>query len=128
MLQIHPLRRAHGRTSRLILAALAGVLSADFCRAGSVVTDGSVGARATLTGPTFNIPASLGQQKGANLFHSFSTFNLSSGETASFSGPTSVGNVIARVAGGQSSIDGTVQCSIPGANLYLINPAGVVFG
>ncbi|WP_268258824.1 two-partner secretion domain-containing protein [Candidatus Contendibacter odensensis] len=34
-----------------------------------------------------------------------------------------------RVTGGQSSfIDGTIRSTIPGANLYLLNPAGVLFG
>ena len=77
----------------------------------------------------YMIVPGLGQQVGSNLFHSFGAFNLSQGETATFSGPTSVANVIGRVTGGTpSSIDGTVRSTIQGANVYLINPAGVVFG
>ncbi len=46
-----------------------------------------------------------------------------------FSGPTTVSNIIGRVTGGTaSSIDGAIKSTITGANLYLINPAGIVFG
>lgn len=94
-----------------------------------IKTDGSMGARQTLSGPTFAIPASLGKQAGGNLFHSFSDFNIQTGQSATFSGPTSVRNVLARVTGGSAStIDGALRCDIAGANLYLMNPAGVVFG
>src|SRR5690349_6755108 len=97
----------------------------------AVVTDGTLGARGPvgLSGGIYSIPASLGQTRGPNLFHSFSQLDLTQGQTASFSGPSSIQNVLARVTGGAaSSIDGTLQCTIPGANFYLINPAGVMFG
>jgi filamentous hemagglutinin family protein len=94
-----------------------------------VVLDGTLGKSGNLTGPTFAISADLGQQHGGNLFHSFQTFNLQSGETASFSGPDTVTNVISRVTGGQSSyLNGTLQLTIPKANFYFLNPAGVMFG
>ncbi|NNM81707.1 MAG: filamentous hemagglutinin N-terminal domain-containing protein, partial [Burkholderiales bacterium] len=94
-----------------------------------IATDGTVGPAATLSGPNYSIPASLGTQVGSNLFHSFATFNIATGESATFSGPNSVSNIIARVTGGaQSSIDGLLRSTIPAANLYLINPGGIVFG
>lgn len=96
-----------------------------------VHTDGSLGAKQSFRG-TFNIPASLGKQKGGNLFHSFDTFNLSRGEIATFTAAGANGaiqNVIARVTGGAaSSIDGTLACTIPNADFYFVNPAGVIFG
>ena len=113
---------------RLSIAALLALNPASHCLAGAVVTDGTVGTTGALSGPNFAVTSSLGRQVGPNLFHSFRTFNLSAGEVATFSGPTNVGNVIARVTGGSSSIDGGIQCTIPGANFYLINPKGVVFG
>jgi filamentous hemagglutinin family protein len=83
----------------------------------------------TLAGPNYSITANLGKQVGANLFHSFGIFGLNKGESANFSGPANVGNVIGRVTGGTaSSIDGAINSSIGGANVYLINPAGMVFG
>lgn len=94
-----------------------------------VATDGSVGAAATLAGPNYQIDATLGTQSGGNLFHSFSDFSINSGETATFSGPASVDTVISRVTGGSASnINGTIRSTIPDADLYLINPNGVIFG
>ena len=83
----------------------------------------------TLVGPNYSITANLGKQVGGNLFHSFGQFGLSTGESAAFSGPATVTNVIGRVTGGNSSaVDGRIQSNIAGANLYLINPSGIVFG
>src|SRR3954447_22928359 len=94
-----------------------------------ITVDGRLSPAQTLPGPNYAIGADLGRQVGGNLFHSFGRFGLSAGESATFSGPGTVANVIGRVTGGaQSSIDSTVRSTMPGANLYLINPAGVVFG
>ncbi|HUJ70691.1 MAG TPA: filamentous hemagglutinin N-terminal domain-containing protein [Verrucomicrobiae bacterium] len=96
---------------------------------GQVVLDGSLGTGGAIAGPNYTIPPSSGKIVGNNLFHSFSQFSLASGETATFSGPNSIHNVLARVTGGQpSSIDGTISCTIPGANFFLINPFGIMFG
>src|SRR5437588_5457445 len=94
-----------------------------------IVTDGSLGPAGPLSGPNFSVTADLGRLSGRNLFHSFSEFNLTTGESATFSGPANVQNVVARVTGGNSSsIDGAVRSTIAGANFFLINPAGVMFG
>ena len=95
----------------------------------AVITDGSLGAGVSLIGPNFAVPSSLGRLAGGNLFHSFSQFSLISGESATFSGPNSVHNILARVTGGSaSSIDGLIHSTIPGANFYLLNPNGVMLG
>ena len=71
----------------------------------------------------------IGTQNGPNLFHSFSSFDINTSEIATFVGPTIIENIINRVTGGTTSnIDGLIRSSIPGANLYLLNPAGVLFG
>jgi len=94
-----------------------------------VITDGSLGAKAELPGKDFQITPELGQQFGGNLFHSFQQFNLSEGESATFSGANSVQNIITRVTGGSPSmIDGTLRSTIPNADLYFLNPYGVMFG
>ncbi len=94
-----------------------------------VITDGSLGAKVELSGKDFQITPELGQQVGGNLFHSFQNFNLSESETATFSGANSVQNVIARVTGGQAStLDGTLRSTIPNADLYFLNPYGILFG
>lgn len=96
---------------------------------GAVTLDGTVGRGGSLNGPAYAISADLGRQVGANLFHSFGDFSLAKGESATFSGPSSVANVIGRVTGGGlSTIDGVLRSTISGADLYLVNPNGLVFG
>jgi filamentous hemagglutinin family protein len=96
-------------------------------------TDASLGhAPQTLNGPTYLIPETLGKLAANNLFHSFQTFSVRSGEVASFSTTTpGIAHVISRVTGGEvSQINGKIQLSSVGAtpDFYLINPAGLVFG
>ncbi|MEO1621711.1 MAG: filamentous hemagglutinin N-terminal domain-containing protein, partial [Cyanobacteria bacterium J06632_3] len=70
-----------------------------------------------------------GIQVNQNLFHQFDTFNVESGHTADFVTTNSVQSVIGQVSGGGASyVDGTLQVSGSDADLYLINPAGVLFG
>src|SRR5438094_7240821 len=96
---------------------------------GGVVLDGSFGTRGPLPGPNFMITANLGRLVNTNLFQSFSQFNLNSSQSATFTGPSNVHNILARVTSGSpSSIDGTIRSDIPGANLFFMNPAGVLFG
>ena len=113
--------------SRLVTLAL--LISGAPTLFGGVTLDGSFGTHGALPGPNFIIPASVGKQVGSNLFQSFSQFNLISSESATFSGPNNVQNILSRVTSGSpSSIDGKVSSQIQGANLFFINPAGVIFG
>lgn len=96
---------------------------------GEISTDGSMGAIQDLSGPDYQIPANLGTRAGANLFHSFNTFNIHSGEIATFTGPDTINNVISRVTGGNpSTIDGMLRSEIADADFYFLNPHGVFFG
>ncbi|MGF1527791.1 MAG: filamentous hemagglutinin N-terminal domain-containing protein, partial [Candidatus Competibacterales bacterium] len=91
--------------------------------------DGSLGPVGALAGPDFEISAAAGRQVGGNLFHSFQHFNVHSGESATFTGPASVETILGRVTGGEpSTVDGLLRSAIPGADVYLMNPAGVVLG
>ena len=109
--------------------ALFAALLPGVARAQHISIDGSFSPAQTLAGPSYAIGAALGKQVGANLFQSFGRFGLTAGESATFSGPATIGNVIGRVTGGNpSSINGQLRSTIAGASLYLINPSGVVFG
>ncbi len=56
-------------------------------------------------------------------------FNIADTESANFSGPAGINNIISRVTGGSASnIDGAINSSIAGANLFMINPGGIIFG
>lgn len=68
-----------------------------------------------------------GTRSGQNLFHSFSQFNLAAKDTANFVRPEGATNVINRVTGSQSLIDGTLQAT-GWTNFYFVNPKGIIFG
>jgi len=80
-------------------------------------------------GQRFNISGGSVSRDGANLFHSFQRFGLVTGETANFLTDPTIRNVLGRVVGGDPSvIQGLIQVSGSNANLFLMNPAGIIFG
>jgi filamentous hemagglutinin family protein len=69
-----------------------------------------------------------GAIRGKNLFHSFQEFNIGEGRGTYFTNPTGIENIISRVTGGQASnLQGTLGV-LGNANLFLLNPSGIVFG
>ncbi len=69
-----------------------------------------------------------GAIRGANLFHSFEEFNVGAGRGAYFSNPAGIENIFSRVTGAnRSEILGRLGV-LGNANLFLINPRGIVFG
>jgi filamentous hemagglutinin family protein len=69
-----------------------------------------------------------GATRGSSLFHSFGEFNIGEGRGAYFENPSGITNIFTRVTGGnQSNILGTLGV-LGNANLFLINPKGIVFG
>ena len=104
-----------------------------------VTSDGSVGTAVVPSGSDYIINGGVPVQDAGgvnrNLFHSFEQFSLSVGESATFNLSTTptVENIFGRVTGGSlSNIDGklaiTGNNSNVSTNLYLLNPAGVIFG
>ena len=112
--------------SGLLLLAMPGGVSQ--AQGPTVITsDNTLNTTVTQTGNISNITD--GTIRGNNLFHSFDRFSVGTGDIASFNGPGGIENILGRVTGGVvSDIDGTLRSTINGANLFLINPAGVVLG
>ncbi len=65
-----------------------------FCANAQVVVDNSFGSAGALSRPNFKIPDTLGKTVGENLFHSFSEFSLQGEQSATFTGPDSIQNIL----------------------------------
>ncbi|WP_447970029.1 two-partner secretion domain-containing protein [Nitrospira sp. M1] len=86
------------------------------------------GAQA-LSGQDITVTREMGLVRGSNLFHSFGRFNVPTDGSVTFTGPNSIQNILSRVTGNDiSNIDGTLASEIAGADLYLMNPNGIIFG
>jgi filamentous hemagglutinin family protein len=114
----------------LLVAFVLHVSSSQALTASAITSDGTLGTTITQAGATFNITG--GNRAGSNLFHSFGLFSVGIGDSANFlnNSGQATSNIIGRVTGGQTSnISGTIRTTNFGdANLFLINPAGWIFG
>jgi filamentous hemagglutinin family protein len=89
------------------------------------VSDNTLGTQVSGTGKNFDITGGL--SKGQTLFHSFSDFSVPTNGQANFLNPVGNRDIITRVTGNKfSDINGLVNTN--GANFFLINPSGIVFG
>lgn len=101
------------------------------CALAQIVPDNTLGANnSTVTpiSPTLD-QIDGGATRGANLFHSFQEFNIGDGRSVFFTNPVGIENILTRVTGSNpSNILGTLGVTGGNANLFLINPNGIIFG
>ncbi|MEG4829285.1 filamentous hemagglutinin N-terminal domain-containing protein, partial [Microcoleus sp. F8-D3] len=83
----------------------------------------------TPSGNRYDISGGALGGDGANLFHSFTQFGLSEAQTANFLTNPNIQNILGRITGGNPSlINGLIQVTGGNSNLFLMNPAGMIFG
>jgi len=87
------------------------------------------GTVVNLNGTQFDITGGTTSGDGSNLFHSFQQFGLNAGQIAQFLSNPGIRNILGRVVGGDVSvINGLIQVTGGNSNLFLMNPAGLIFG
>ena len=97
---------------------------------GQITPDRTLGAESSTVNQANSntIEIGGGATRGVNLFHSFQEFNIDTGQTVNFTNPATIENIITRVTGGnQSNINGTLGVH-GNANLFFLNPNGIIFG
>ncbi|PIG91702.1 filamentous hemagglutinin N-terminal domain-containing protein [Gloeocapsopsis sp. IPPAS B-1203] len=69
-----------------------------------------------------------GAIRSTNLFHSFQEFNVGEGKAVNFANPQGIENILSRVTGNNISEIRGVLGVLGNANLFLLNPNGIIFG
>ncbi|WAN69785.1 S-layer family protein [Moorena producens JHB] len=124
------------RIDRLVAASpfvLCSLLAATTAL-GQITPDNTVGNERSVVTPNVDVNGNLadliegGAIRESNLFHSFQDFNVAEFGRVYFANPAGIENILSRVTGGNvSNILGTLGV-LGNANLFLINPNGIVFG
>ncbi|MEM7063414.1 MAG: filamentous hemagglutinin N-terminal domain-containing protein [Cyanobacteria bacterium P01_B01_bin.77] len=109
-------------------------LATDEILIAQITPDATLGDESSVLTPGVEVrglPADLiegGATRNSNLFHSFLNFSVDAGQRVYFASPSGIFDIYTRVTGNTpSSILGTLGVD-GGADLFLINPSGVVFG
>jgi len=114
----------------LAILPVAGSIKVERVKAQSITpaADGT-GTIVTPNGNQIDIRGGTTSGNGANLFHSFNQFGLNQNEIANFLSNPAIRNILTRVVGGNASvINGLIQVTGGNSNLFLMNPAGIIFG
>ena len=117
---------------------LSGAMQSNYALAAAPITPSGLNTQVSTpvtlpSGQTqYNITGGTRPGGGTNLYHSFGDFNVPNNNIANFlnNSGLATSNILGRVTGGNlSSILGTIQTTGFGnANLFLMNPAGFLFG
>ncbi|WP_088888872.1 two-partner secretion domain-containing protein [Leptolyngbya ohadii] len=119
----------------LVLLLTSGIVLINPCSAlAQILPDNSLGRERSILQRDVPVNGARGDQieggsrRGGNLFHSFETFNVTAGQRVYFASPNGIDRILARVTGkGRSTINGTLG-ALGTADLFLINPNGILFG
>ncbi len=121
-----PLQKSYRLFGRSIFSLLfLGSIRGGFVSA-QVVPDGTLPTNVEQIGNMDKITG--GERVGNNLFHSFEQFSIPEGMEAVFENGLDIENIFTRVTGNEASIIDGLLKTAGGANFFLINPSGIVFG
>ncbi|GAB4177223.1 MAG: hypothetical protein Fur006_08690 [Coleofasciculaceae cyanobacterium] len=129
------MKKGIDRLKTAVALGIGGAISSSAsCVFAQITPDTTLGSENSVVTPNTTVrgfPAELiegGATRGANLFHSFQNFNVGDGQRVYFANPTGIENILSRVTGNNlSNILGTLGVD-GGANLFLLNPNGIIFG
>src|SRR4029078_1978898 len=99
--------------------------------AATMMVVGNRGTNYNIAGNVYIIPQAIGKVAGANLFHSFESLSIGSGDAAVVTTTSIRPNVITRGSGSSPTVINGLLALRPAAgsnpNFFLINPNGVTF-
>jgi filamentous hemagglutinin family protein len=112
-----------------VLTSLLGLSLAQLAQAQSITPGAGSSTQVLPNGNQYTITGGQLSSDQTNLFHTFNQFGLNAGEVANFLATPQLQNILGRVNGGSPSIiNGLLQVTGGNPNLYLVNPAGIIFG
>ncbi|MUG92412.1 filamentous hemagglutinin N-terminal domain-containing protein [Scytonema sp. UIC 10036] len=117
------------------LCSIASLVAVTPANAQQVIPDNTLGSESSIVNTNVDVKGSLGDRidggatRGTSLFHSFEKFNVDPNGRIYFNPQSGIQNIFSRVTGtNQSNIQGTLGVLSSNANLFFINPNGIVFG